>query len=68
MKLVATKLGWVNVESGELVQRIFGLSGAREWDPETNSFDPPLEGSKKEVPEVPVAEKPAKKKKKVKEE
>lgn len=73
MELVATKLGWVNVETGELVQRIFGLSGARNWDPETNTFDPPLASVKetKAEPDPAPAEteptkqekKPAKKKK-----
>lgn len=50
MELVATKLGWVNPSSGELVKSVRGLSGAREWDKATNEFNPPLEKAKKPEP------------------
>lgn len=36
---VATQLGWVDPDKGELLVSIRGLSGAKKWDPKTNTFD-----------------------------
>ena len=55
--LVRTQLGLVDPVKGKIVVSIRGLSGARHWNKENNTFNPPLESVKPAEPkkeEAPV--------------